>query len=177
MSISSVATDYTTQASSTSATTGNSELGKDQFLNLLVTQLRYQNPLEPMQDQEFIAQLATFSQLEEIQGLSDTVEALSSSFTSYISGSMSLQLAGTLIGREVSYVDPSTADSSETNEMLTGVIERVIFKDGVPYFAVGDHEISAEYIMELGSLAASETDTSVTSESTSTSEEVEQVDE
>ncbi len=173
MSISSVTSDYT-NTTSTSSITGNSELGKDQFLELLVTQLRYQDPLEPMKDQEFIAQLATFSQLEEMQNLSDMVEELSSSFTSYISGSMSLQLAGTLIGREVSYVDPSTIDSEEPT-LLTGVIERVIFEDGVPYFTIGDDKVGAEYIMELGSLAEPEAASSAESESTS--EEVEQVDE
>ncbi|KUG03595.1 flagellar basal-body rod modification protein flgd [hydrocarbon metagenome] len=174
MSISSVAADYT-NTNSTSSITGNSELGKDQFLELLVTQLRYQDPLEPMKDQEFIAQLATFSQLEEIQNLSATVEALSSSFTSYISGSMSLQLAGTLIGREVSYADPDAVETGEAEELLTGVIERVIFKDGVPYFAIGDHEVSAEYIMELGSLAQSPAGS--TAGSDTTSEEAEQADE
>ncbi len=175
MSISGVGIDYSTQNTSTSSLTGNSELGKDQFLKLLVTQLRYQNPLEPMQDQEFIAQLATFSQLEEIQDLSATVEALSKSFISYISGSMSLQLAGTLIGREVSYVDPNAANSGGSNGLLTGVIERVLFEDGVPYFAIGNHKISAEYIMEVGSVARSQSDAPSPSEPLV--EEVEQADE
>ncbi len=175
MSISSIATDYSTQVNSNS-TVGNSELGKDQFLQLLVTQLRYQNPLEPMEDQEFISQLATFSQLEEIQYLSSMVEALGQSFTSYISGSMSLQLAGTLIGREVSYVDPDSldTDSEESVDLLSGVIERVIFKDGVPYFVIGEHEVTAEYIMELGSVPTGSTSSA---DSQPAAEDTEQDDE
>lgn len=50
---------------------GNS-LGKDAFLQLLVTQMKYQDPLNPNTDTEFIAQLATFSQLEQLQNLGST---------------------------------------------------------------------------------------------------------
>lgn len=59
--------------SSTSATskkTANNELGKDAFLQLLVTQMQYQDPLNPNTDTDYIAQLATFSQLEQLQNLS-----------------------------------------------------------------------------------------------------------
>lgn len=47
-------------------------LGKDAFLQLLVTQMKYQDPLNPNTDTEFIAQLATFSQLEQLQNLGST---------------------------------------------------------------------------------------------------------
>lgn len=49
--------------------TTNNELGKDAFLQLLVTQMKYQDPLNPSSDTEYIAQLATFSQLEQMQNL------------------------------------------------------------------------------------------------------------
>jgi flagellar basal-body rod modification protein FlgD len=60
----------------TTARTASSELGKDQFLLLLTTQLRYQDPLEPVDNQQMIAQLAQFSQLEELQGLSSKIDAM-----------------------------------------------------------------------------------------------------
>src|SRR5262245_52801419 len=52
----------------------NSTLGRDQFLNLLVTQMRNQNPLDPINDAEFIAQLAQFSTLEGVEKLNTSFE-------------------------------------------------------------------------------------------------------
>ncbi len=58
--------------STVSTGTRNSALGKDEFLNLLVTQMRYQDPLEPSSDTEFVAQMAQFSSLEQMQNLNST---------------------------------------------------------------------------------------------------------
>jgi flagellar basal-body rod modification protein FlgD len=76
------------------------ELGKTDFLTLLVTQLRYQDPLEPMQDQEFVAQLAQFSQLEQLENMSESLDT--SIQVDYImSQTIANTMATTLIGKKV----------------------------------------------------------------------------
>ena len=92
-----------------SDTTANKELGKNEFLNLLVAQLNNQNPLEPQGNGEFIAQLAQFSQVEGI-------EKLNSSMGSLLSGYQSSQaLASSLVGRKVIVpTDKAVVDTSES---------------------------------------------------------------
>ncbi|MDI6728883.1 MAG: flagellar hook capping FlgD N-terminal domain-containing protein [Thermodesulfovibrionales bacterium] len=67
-------TKYTGVADSQSSVTKNTELDKNAFLNLLIAQLKNQDPLNPMKDQEFIAQLATFSSLEQMGNMNKNME-------------------------------------------------------------------------------------------------------
>jgi len=84
------------KSSSSTAETGTSALGKDSFLQLLVTQLNNQNPLDPQDNTEFVSQLAQFSSLESMQNLDTTLGTFYSSFQS----SQALQ-ASSLVGRSV----------------------------------------------------------------------------
>jgi len=78
----------------------NNNLGKNDFLNLLVTQLQNQNPMEPMADTEFIAQLAQFSQLEQLENMSRSLDT--NSEVDYImSQTIANTMATTLIGKGV----------------------------------------------------------------------------
>lgn len=75
-------------------------MGQDAFLTLFTTQLKNQNPLDPMQNEAFVAQLAQFSQLEATTKMSDNLSTLVSSLsTSQISG------ASSMIGKTVAISD------------------------------------------------------------------------
>jgi len=91
-------------------TTTSKELGKNEFLNLLVAQLNNQNPLEPQGNGEFIAQLAQFSQVEGIEKLNDSMGSLLTGYQS----SQALQ-ASSLVGRKVIIPsDKAVVDTSES---------------------------------------------------------------
>lgn len=90
-------------------TTQNKDLGKNEFLNLLVAQLNNQNPLEPQGNGEFIAQLAQFSQVEGIEKLNTSMESIMSGYQS----SQALQ-ASSLVGRKV--IVPSEKAVVDTSE-------------------------------------------------------------
>lgn len=94
----------------------SNNLGKDEFLRLLVTQMENQNPLEPQDNGEFIAQLAQFSSLEGIDNLNDTM----SGFVSNYQSSAALE-ATALVGRKVQ-VQTDTAWMQQ-GELFTGVVE------------------------------------------------------
>ncbi|MFW0759422.1 flagellar hook assembly protein FlgD [Pseudomonas sp. H11T01] len=100
-------------AAATGSATGNKALGKDAFLQLLVTQLKNQNPLSPQDNGAFVAQLAQFSSLEGITKLNDSVTSLSSSYKS----SQALQ-ASSLVGRSV--VAQTGSAYVDTTKSLTG---------------------------------------------------------
>lgn len=109
------ATDNSGLASAASAATGNQALGKDAFLQLLVTQLKNQNPLSPQDNGAFVAQLAQFSSLEGINTLNDSVNAISSNFSS----SQALQ-ASSLVGRSIiTQTDKAMVDTSKS---MTGSV-------------------------------------------------------
>lgn len=86
------------------------ELGKNEFLNLLVAQLNNQDPLSPQENGEFIAQLAQFSQVEGIEKLNTSMESLLSGYQS----SQALQ-ASSLVGRKVIVpTDRAQVDTAQT---------------------------------------------------------------
>lgn len=76
MSVDSISGSQSTSAENPLTTSAPPALGKEVFLQLLVTQLQHQDPLDPQDNSEFLAQLAQFSSLESLQTISDDTTAL-----------------------------------------------------------------------------------------------------
>lgn len=116
-----------------------SELGKDDFLKLLVTQLTYQDPINPVGDQEFIAQLAQFSALEQMHNVAAQIQRLAD--VQLVTGGMGQ--AASLLGRTVVLFDADTGGTVE------GAVEAVRLEDGMPTLVVDGRRFSLYDIVEV----------------------------
>ena len=94
------------------------DLDKNAFLKLLVTQLQYQDPLNPQEDAEFVSQLAVYSQLEELQNMSKTSE-----------NSQTLSL----VGKEVIL---ATKDTTNEVSYTQGRVDYVTYDNGVAKLSI-----------------------------------------
>ena len=126
----------------TSSTTGsvaqsteNTTLDRDAFLKLLITEMKSQDPMNPMDDKEFIAQLAQFSSLEQMQSMNQSMGTFVQSQSAFE--------ALSLIGRTVKWNDPDTSTE------MTGKVESVQFKDGSPILEVGGNEVPLGYLTDV----------------------------
>ncbi|GAB6280731.1 MAG: flagellar hook assembly protein FlgD [Thermovirga sp.] len=106
--------DSTSSAStSTEKAAENSILGKDSFLKILVAQMSNQDPLEPLDSAEFIAQMAQFAEVEQTTNLNDKLENLGE----YLRFS-----AASLVGSNVTFTDSDGEEKDDT-------VQSVIFED------------------------------------------------
>ncbi len=118
-----------TSKSTSNRNTG--ELGKDDFLNLLVTQLRYQDPLQPTEDKEFIGQMAQFSSLEQMQNISSGISSVK---------------AFNLIGK---HVVANTQDDDGEAKVVEGEVSSVRIDKGKAYVIVRGEDIPVEQITDV----------------------------
>ncbi|MDO7909112.1 flagellar hook assembly protein FlgD [Pseudomonas monteilii] len=144
----STVTSATPSSNKSASLTGASEkaLGKDAFLQLLVTQMQNQNPLDPQDNSEFVAQLAQFSSLEGISSLNESVTSISSALGS----SRALQ-ASSLVGRSV--VVQNDQAVVDTSKSLNG---SVVLPQSVSGATVSVSDTSGKVIktIELGPQSA-----------------------
>lgn len=127
-------------------------LGKEDFLQLLITQLRYQDPLSPMQNEEFVAELAQFSSLEQMQNVNENLrESIQADYV--LNQSINNSLVAALIDREAR-VQGDHFYYGEDNEPLLEfelpssadrVVLRILDQNGTPVREV-----------DLGPMAAGE---------------------
>lgn len=124
------------QSQANSANKANDALGKDAFLQLLVTQMKYQDPLDPQDNGEYLAQLAQFSALEQMtnvaDGLSNVSQLVSNIDTSVLVGQLS-----SMIGQRVQWITTTTTTDADGNKTTTkntleGTVKGVSISDGSP---------------------------------------------
>lgn len=113
---------------------GHNELGQEEFLQLIIAQLRNQNPLNPMSDTDFIAQMAQFDTLTQIRKVNDALVALQRL--------SELTQASSLLGRTVTAVDQS-------GQQVTGTVSHVKVVDGVPMLDVGGKTVDIYRVKEV----------------------------
>ena len=98
----------------------------EMFLKLLVAEMQYQDPLEPTQNTEWVSQMATFSQVEEMQTMESEVQ--------------SMQAAG-LVGQ---YVVLKTVDSTGNTNYVSGTVDFIKYEEGKAFLSVNDNLYSIE---------------------------------
>lgn len=123
----------TTATNTSEKTTGSDSLGKDAFLQLLVAQLQYQDPLNPSTNQEFLGELAQFSSLEELQNLTSTISSNN---------------ALTLVGKNV-VIESGLSSGSQNTVEVAGYVEYVQMVDGKAMLSVDGQLYSADDLVTV----------------------------
>jgi flagellar basal-body rod modification protein FlgD len=145
MSIQGVSNNNTSYADAV----GGSEMGKEAFMELLVQQLKNQDPMSPMDNDKFIAQLTQLSELEGIQNLNENMVGLA--MLQQGNALMSqLTQSSALIGKDVTYFSP------ETGEEQTGSVESVKIEEGVAVLNIDGFDVPLGSVMEITDGASSE---------------------
>ena len=106
------------QSSVKQATASKNGMDKDAFLQLLVAQMKYQDPLEPTSNTEYISQYATFSQVEQMQNMASTME---------------LSRASSMVGKQVLI---QTTDSAGNTKEVQGMVEYVKYENNKAYVSI-----------------------------------------
>lgn len=136
--------NYSTENLNKVKTTGaEKSLGKDDFLKILLTQLSNQDPLQPMQDTEFIAQMAQFTSLEQLMGISTQINLLQ----------QSMGMSSNLIGREITWLEDGSSTTSDGENIpagvMTGTVDSIIIRSGEQFAKVGNMEVKMSDITEI----------------------------
>ena len=120
------------QANKSKNTRNTGELGKNDFLKLLITQVQHQDPLDPQTDTDFIAQMAQFSALEQMQNLNNA---------------FSMTKGFGMIGKFA--IAQTSDDDTGRASFISGVVESVRVRGGIVYAIIDGREIEIDKIIEV----------------------------
>ncbi|MBQ4232051.1 MAG: hypothetical protein II699_02130 [Lachnospiraceae bacterium] len=111
-------TSNQTNITDTSAIENKNALGKDAFLQLLVTQMKYQDPMNPSDSTQYMSQLAQFTSLEEMENLNTNFDKAS---------------AQNLVGK---YVIMKTQDATGKDDFISGLVDFTTMQNGKPFLSI-----------------------------------------
>ncbi len=125
-------TNSTTAASTVAAVTKatNNELGKDAFLKLLIAELSNQDPTNPVEDREFISQMATFSTLEQMQNMNSTLTSMAE---------VNKYSASSYIGKAIAF-------TNDEGKQVPALVKAVWFEDGKTILDTTEGDVPLEKV-------------------------------
>ena len=123
----------TAGAAGSATASSTNGLDKDAFMKLLVAQLRYQDPMNPADGQEYLAQAAQFAQVERLEEIAKS----QSEAIAY----QQILLSSSLVGRQVKAV--------QGDETVEGLVTGVTFNTGSPVLVVGDRQVPVGAVDEI----------------------------
>ncbi|MEK3886972.1 flagellar hook assembly protein FlgD [Bacillus sp. FSL K6-3431] len=132
--------------------TGNDILGKDDFLKILMVQLQNQDPMNPMEDKDFIAQMATFSSLEQMTNMNISIEKMVE-----LESQTSLIAFNQFVGKDVTWhkMDESAETGESTVTQGNGIVKTVQFMgDTVKLILEDGTELAPANISQVNSMAS-----------------------
>ena len=142
----------------------NSVLGKDAFLQLLVTQMRYQDPLDPQDNSDYLAQLAQFSALEQMTNVSEGLESISD-VVNNIDTSVLVGQLSSMIGQEAEWETTTRSTDEDGNVTVntytsTGTVKGVNMANGVTSVIIEDefgrtYDVAVSDLLRVGTVAES----------------------
>ena len=131
-------TTSTTKSTASAMTTAtNNELGKHAFLKLLIAELSNQDPTNPVEDREFISQMATFSTLEQMQNMNSTLTTMSEAnkFSA------------------VSYIGKAVAFTNDDGKQVPALVNAVWFENGKTILDTSEGDVPLEKVEGISELS------------------------
>ncbi|GAW92922.1 flagellar hook capping FlgD N-terminal domain-containing protein [Calderihabitans maritimus] len=127
---------------------GKQALGKEEFLQLLVTRLRYQDPLNPTEDKEFVAQLAQFSSLEELQNLRQEISEYNKKLEKWWQSQEEIRAENRLLPY-LNLLGVKVAVRLADGEITEGTVEGIKLLAGRPVLKVAGQQVDMEQVIEV----------------------------